>query len=104
MRQVLPHPPPPNVHYHKPWVLDYGCHHGKMMLLFWKGTPIMRAIASVAGTHTRACINAIIDTLRVAITTANLIQKDYERKTQGIWLQDFPKKRGVPQQESLVVQ
>lgn len=67
---VLPHPPPPNVHYHKPWVLDYGCHHGKMMLLFWK------------------------DTLRVAITTANLIQKDYERKTQGIWLQDFPKKRG----------
>lgn len=39
MRQVLPHPPPPNVHYHKPWVLDYGCHHGKMMLLFWKGTP-----------------------------------------------------------------
>ena len=33
------------------------------------------------------------DTLRVAITTANLIQKDYERKTQGIWLQDFPKKK-----------
>ena len=39
--QVLPHPPPPNVHYHKPRLLEYGCHHGKMMLLFWKGASLL---------------------------------------------------------------
>lgn len=30
--------------------------------------------------------------LRVAVTTANLCESDWERKTQGIWFQDFPLK------------
>lgn len=30
--------------------------------------------------------------LRVAVTTANLCEMDWERKTQGVWFQDFPLK------------
>ena len=29
--------------------------------------------------------------LRVVVSTANLLKIDYERKTQGLWVQDFPK-------------
>ena len=48
--------------------LEYGVHHGKMMILYYKHK------------------------VRVIITTANLIHVDYEKKTQGLWYQDFPKK------------
>lgn len=34
--------------------------------------------------------------MRVFISTANLLEMDWERKTQGVWFQDFPLKTGVP--------
>lgn len=59
----------------KAWVkIDYGVHHGKMMLLFYPKF------------------------LRVIISTANLLHMDYHRKTQGIWYQDFPPKKGNTKQ------
>lgn len=30
--------------------------------------------------------------LRVVVSTANLLAIDYDQKTQGLWVQDFPKK------------
>lgn len=30
--------------------------------------------------------------LRVVVSTANLLAVDYNQKTQGLWVQDFPKK------------
>src|SRR5579863_2112406 len=29
--------------------------------------------------------------LRIVVSTANLLEIDYDRKTQGLWVQDFPK-------------
>ncbi|KAL6077671.1 tyrosyl-DNA phosphodiesterase 1 [Balamuthia mandrillaris] len=68
---------PSNVHFHKPYLpFPYGTVHTKMMLVFFD------------------------DSLRVAITTANLIDADYERKTQGIWVQDFPRASPSAQQQT----
>ena len=50
---------PKNIRVHKPRLpMSYGVHHTKLMLLFFK------------------------DRLRVIVSTANLIPKDYEKKTQ----------------------
>jgi tyrosyl-DNA phosphodiesterase-1 len=57
---------PDNFQLIKPYVPQYGCPHGKIMVLFGK-------------TH-----------LLVMISTGNLIEVDYERKTNGIWYQVFP--------------
>jgi tyrosyl-DNA phosphodiesterase-1 len=53
---------------------DYGCNHGKLFAIFRK------------------------ESIRIVISTANLLAKDYERKTQGIWYQDFPLKKSSLQQ------
>jgi len=50
-----------------PLPIAYGCCHGKIMLIKYSNF------------------------LRVAVSTANLLSFDYDRKTQGIWVQDFPK-------------
>jgi len=50
-----------------PLPISYGCCHGKIMLIKYSNF------------------------LRVAVSTANLLSFDYDRKTQGIWVQDFPK-------------
>jgi len=47
--------------------LAYGCCHGKIMILKYP------------------------DFIRVVVSTANLLSIDYDRKTQGLWVQDFPK-------------
>ncbi|XP_039119814.1 tyrosyl-DNA phosphodiesterase 1 isoform X2 [Dioscorea cayenensis subsp. rotundata] len=58
---------PPNWILHKPSLpISYGTHHSKAMLLIYpKG-------------------------LRVVVHTANLIFVDWNNKTQGLWMQDFP--------------
>ncbi|KAJ0983320.1 hypothetical protein J5N97_011575 [Dioscorea zingiberensis] len=58
---------PPNWILHKPPLpISYGTHHSKAMLLVYpKG-------------------------LRVVVHTANLIFVDWNNKTQGLWMQDFP--------------
>jgi len=62
-------PLPIKFHLRKPSLpLSYGCCHGKIMVIKY-GTSI-----------------------RVAVTTANLLPSDYNRKTQGLWVQDFPLK------------
>ena len=52
---------------------EYGVNHGKTIWIFTKSI------------------------LRVVISTANLIEKDYDKKTQGIWYQDFSKHPQVDQ-------
>eukprot|EP00252_Welwitschia_mirabilis_P005216 TRINITY_DN15700_c0_g1_i1.p1 TRINITY_DN15700_c0_g1~~TRINITY_DN15700_c0_g1_i1.p1 ORF type:complete len:580 (-),score=95.55 TRINITY_DN15700_c0_g1_i1:217-1956(-) len=54
---------------HKPPLrLSYGTHHSKAMLLVYAGG------------------------VRVVVHTANLIYIDWNNKTQGLWMQDFPLK------------
>eukprot|EP01117_Protostelium_nocturnum_P018820 TRINITY_DN7956_c0_g1_i1.p1 TRINITY_DN7956_c0_g1~~TRINITY_DN7956_c0_g1_i1.p1 ORF type:complete len:261 (-),score=86.21 TRINITY_DN7956_c0_g1_i1:1594-2376(-) len=54
--------------YCPPLPIPYGTHHGKMFIIYYKSR------------------------VRIAISTSNLNAKDYERKTQGIWMEDFPLK------------
>jgi len=56
--------------------LPYGVHHSKLFLVYLRS-----------------------GVLRVAVSTANLIQIDYEHKTQGIWVQEFPRKQQQQQQQ-----
>ena len=65
-----------NVKVIRPPTPTYGTHHSKGMLLF---TP--RGV-------------------RVCIHTANYIQTDVLRKTQGVWVQDFPLKSSSPSYSS----
>lgn len=51
-----------------PLPIQFGTHHSKFFILGNK------------------------DYVRIAIHTANLIQVDWENKTQGLWKQDFPRK------------
>lgn len=53
----------------KPFKNDYGCHHAKFFLVGFE------------------------DSLRVSIHTANIINCDCFKKTQGVWTQDFPLKK-----------
>eukprot|EP00727_Mastigamoeba_balamuthi_P002441 m51a1_g12194 hypothetical protein (399) ;mRNA; f:30057-31883 len=58
---------PPNVTAHAPRMpLPYGVNHGKLFVVFLSCGDV-----------------------RVAVSTANLIGMDYERKTQGLWCQVF---------------
>ncbi|KAL8461355.1 hypothetical protein ACS0TY_032727 [Phlomoides rotata] len=58
---------PPNWILHKPPLpISYGTHHSKAMLLVYP-----RGV-------------------RVVVHTANLIYVDWNNKTQGLWMQDFP--------------
>ncbi|KAL8143841.1 hypothetical protein V2J09_016873 [Rumex salicifolius] len=58
---------PPNFILHKPPLpISYGTHHSKAMLLIYP-----RGV-------------------RVVVHTANLIYVDWNNKTQGLWMQDFP--------------
>eukprot|EP01105_Mastigella_eilhardi_P017501 TRINITY_DN4021_c0_g1_i1.p1 TRINITY_DN4021_c0_g1~~TRINITY_DN4021_c0_g1_i1.p1 ORF type:complete len:365 (-),score=93.00 TRINITY_DN4021_c0_g1_i1:667-1761(-) len=60
---------PPFIQLRKPDIkIPYGLQHSKLFLVFFK------------------------DKLRVAVSTANLISIDYNRKTQAVWVQDFPPK------------
>ena len=43
--------------------------------------------------HSKACLIKFATGMRVVIHTANLIYVDCGNKTQGAWIQDFPKKR-----------
>ena len=51
-----------------PQVGMYGVHHSKTIFLVYEGG------------------------MRVAVMTANLISVDWDEKTQGVWVQDFPRK------------
>jgi len=51
--------------------IPYGVHHGKLCILIPKES----------------------EKIRVIVSTANLVYKDYNRKTNGIWFQDFPRKK-----------
>ncbi|OAY67291.1 Tyrosyl-DNA phosphodiesterase 1 [Ananas comosus] len=58
---------PPNWILHKPPLpISYGTHHSKAMLLVYP------------------------QGIRVVVHTANLIYVDWNNKTQGLWMQDFP--------------
>jgi tyrosyl-DNA phosphodiesterase 1 len=49
------------------------------------------------GTHHTKCLICLGDRgVRVAIGTANFICDDWERKNQGIYVQDFPRRNGAP--------
>ena len=52
----------------RPFKNDWGCHHSKFFLV------------------------GLEDSLRVAVHTANLIPTDWDHKSQGIWMQEFPPK------------
>ncbi|PRP75821.1 hypothetical protein PROFUN_08815 [Planoprotostelium fungivorum] len=52
-----------------PLPLSYGTNHGKMFAIFYENK------------------------VRIAISTANLVAPDYDRKTQGIWMEDFSRKK-----------
>ncbi|MQM11219.1 hypothetical protein Taro_044118 [Colocasia esculenta] len=76
---------PANWILHKPSLpISYGTHHSKAMLLVYP------------------------QGLRVVVHTANLIYVDWNNKTQGLWMQDFPlkdessSKRGCPFESDLV--
>lgn len=49
--------------------IPYGVNHGKLFLVYLKS-----------------------GRLRFCVTTANLIEMDWTRKTQGVWMQEFPRK------------
>lgn len=49
--------------------IPYGVNHGKLFLVYLKS-----------------------GALRFCVTTANLIEMDWTRKTQGVWMQEFPRK------------
>lgn len=49
--------------------IPYGVNHGKLFLVYLKS-----------------------GLLRFCVTTANLIEMDWTRKTQGVWMQEFPRK------------
>eukprot|EP00898_Chlorokybus_atmophyticus_P002644 jgi/Chlat1/3380/Chrsp23S03810 len=60
---------PPNIALYKPPLpIAWGTHHTKMMLLMYKHG------------------------IRVVVHTANLVNSDFNNKTQGVWVQDFPLK------------
>ncbi|EME28681.1 tyrosyl-DNA phosphodiesterase 1 [Galdieria sulphuraria] len=57
--------------FHKPRLpFPYGTHHTKLIILFYPTK------------------------VRFVLTTANMIQSDWEYKTQGMFLKDFPQKTG----------
>ncbi|KAH9104914.1 hypothetical protein AeMF1_019144 [Aphanomyces euteiches] len=63
-----------------PLPIPYGTHHTKMMILFF-------------------------DTfVRVAIFTANFVAGDWESKTQGVWMQEFPRRGSDASSDSSVFQ
>jgi tyrosyl-DNA phosphodiesterase-1 len=72
MQQSAPATPPfraERIHVPPSYTFSYpGCPHGKVIVVQYPGF------------------------LRIAISTANLYATDYERKTQGVWFQDFPLK------------
>ncbi|KAJ3106081.1 tyrosyl-DNA phosphodiesterase 1 [Phlyctochytrium planicorne] len=59
-----------NCHFVFPQVEMYGTHHTKAMIIFYKN-----------------------DTARVVIHTANLVQKDWGKKSQGCWVSDILSKK-----------
>ena len=68
--KAMPH----GSHFHKPKRMPpYGTNHGKVLILVFEGF------------------------VRIAITTANMVYSDWNKKSQGIWFRDFlPKQRGKP--------
>lgn len=61
-----------SVHISSPRMpIPYGVNHGKLFLVRLKS-----------------------GRLRFCVTTANLIEMDWTRKTQGVWMQEFPRKVG----------
>jgi tyrosyl-DNA phosphodiesterase-1 len=65
----------PKLHVRQPPLpIPYGCCHGKIMLIKYESF------------------------LRVVVSTANLLAIDYDQKTQGLWVQDFPKKVVQPKE------
>lgn len=59
----------PKIHVTQPPLpIQFGTHHSKMMVLFYPTG------------------------IRIVICTANFIPSDWENKTQGIWVKDFPLK------------
>lgn len=64
---ILQRNKPANWIFHKPALpISYGTHHSKAMLLVYSTG------------------------VRVVVHTANLIYVDWNNKTQGLWMQDFP--------------
>ncbi|BBN01781.1 tyrosyl-DNA phosphodiesterase 1 [Marchantia polymorpha subsp. ruderalis] len=57
--------------YQPPLPISFGTHHSKAMLLLYETG------------------------LRVVVHTANLIHADWNNKTQGLWMQDFPRKTSL---------
>lgn len=53
-------------------------------------------IPSHGSMHTKCIITFYESVCRVVITSGNLLPKDFERKTQSIWWQDFPSKSAPP--------
>jgi tyrosyl-DNA phosphodiesterase-1 len=50
-----------------------------------------RTNISYSTNHGKIFLVEYVDRLRIAISTANLIEVDYTHKTQGLWVQDFPR-------------
>jgi hypothetical protein len=60
----------PNMKLHLPHLpLSYGCHHSKFMILYYPTG------------------------VRVVIHTANYLKRDWLYKSQGVWYQDFPRRK-----------
>ncbi|KAJ3314939.1 tyrosyl-DNA phosphodiesterase 1 [Blyttiomyces sp. JEL0837] len=70
------HPEPGLKEFTFPYVEQYGTHHTKMMILFFKN-----------------------GAARVVIHTANLIQRDWGKKSQGAWISSKLQKQSQTQQQ-----
>lgn len=66
----------PELACHSPEVEAWGTHHSKVFVLGYPDGGV-----------------------RVIVHTANLLFRDCESKTQGLWWQDFPPKQQQPQQQ-----